>query len=86
MNIIKKITVLIVLSTLPVLGWAQEENEDANELHVFRGGYMDVNFGINLNTVGSSLGSGGMGGVISSRVSNGALSVNLNPAHLTSIE
>ena len=73
MNIIKKITVLIVLSTFPVLGWAQEEeSEDANELHVFRGGYMDVNFGLNLNTVGSSLGSGGMGGVISSRVSNGA--------------
>ncbi len=86
MKSLKKITLLIVLSAIPLMGWAQEEeNADANELHVFRGGYMDVNFGINLNTVGSSLGSGGMGGVISSRVSNGALSVNLNPAHLTSL-
>ncbi|MBO6535497.1 MAG: hypothetical protein JJ966_04700 [Balneolaceae bacterium] len=87
MKFIKKITVLIVLSVLPLAGWAQEEeNEDANELHVFRGGYMDVNFGLNVNTVGSSLGSGSMGGVISSRVSNGALSVNLNPAHLTNLK
>lgn len=44
-----------MLSVLPLAGWAQEEeNEDANELHVFRGGYMDVNFGLNVNTVGSS--------------------------------
>lgn len=79
------IGVLTICLASPVMA-QDEESEDASELHVFRGGYMDLNFGFNLNTVGSSLGSGGMGGIISSRVDNGALSIHLNPAHLTNVQ
>ncbi len=74
------ITLTIAISSTSIL--AQEEDTNPSELHLFRGGYMDVNFGLNLNTVGSSLGSGSMGGLISSRVNNGALNIHLNPAML----
>mgnify|MGYP006244868025 FL=1 len=60
----------------------EEDDAEPSELHLFRGGYMDVIFGLNLNTIGGSLGSGGMGGLLSSKVYNGALNVNLNPAML----
>ncbi len=60
----------------------EEDDAEPSELHLFRGGYMDVSFGLNLNTIGGSLGSSGMGGVLSSKVYNGALNVNLNPAML----
>lgn len=62
--------------------FSQESESEASELHLFRGGVLDVNFGLNLNTIGSSIGSGAMGGLISSRVDNGALNVHLNPALL----
>ena len=80
--------ILILVLSVGVLQTvnAQDDNSDASELLLFRGGYMDFNFGMNLNSVGSSLGSGGMGGLVSSRVDNGALDVNLNPAHLTSLK
>ena len=61
---------------------AEEDDAEPSELHLFRGGYMDVSFGLNLNTIGGSLGSSGMGGLLSSKVYNGALNVNLNPAML----
>ena len=35
-----------------------------------------------MNTIGGSLGSSGMGGLLSTKVYNGALNVNLNPAML----
>ena len=60
----------------------EEDDAEPSELHLFRGGYMDVTFGLNLNTIGGSLGSSGMGGLLSSKVYNGALNVNLNPAML----
>ncbi len=81
----KKITYLLLFLLLMVIAVpvaAQEENSDASEIHLFRGGFMDVKFGLNLNTLGSSLGSGSMGGLISSRVDNGALNIHLNPALL----
>lgn len=71
---------LLIAVSLPLLG--QEEETEPSELHLFRGGFMNVNFGLNLNTLGSSLGSGSMGGLISSRVDNGALNIHLNPALL----
>lgn len=86
----KSIRTLIFGIVLTISGiastMAQDGDSEASELHLFRGGYLDVAFGLNLNTVGSSLGTGSMGGVISSRVENGALDVNLNPAHLTSLK
>ena len=82
-----KLLVFIFLALAPLVVIAQDEDDsEPNELLLFRGGFMDVNFGLNFNTVGSSLGSGGMGGLISSQVDNGALNVNLNPAHLTSLK
>ena len=71
---------LVLVVSLPVMG--QEEETEPSEIRLFRGGYMNVNFGLNLNTLGSSLGSGSMGGLISSRVDNGALNIHLNPALL----
>lgn len=81
-----KYILILGLFLAPLDTFAQEEETEPSELHLFRGGFMDVNFGMNFNTVGSSLGSGGMGGLITSRVDNGALSVNLNPAHLTGLK
>ena len=76
--------VLLMGSVLVTPVQAQEEESDSEpvELHLFRGGYMDLNFGLNLNMVGSSLGSGSMGGLMTSRIYNGALNVNVNPAML----
>ncbi len=72
----------IMITYMPSGVFAQEEDSSPNELHLFRGGYMDLNFSMGVNTVGSSLGSGGMGGLVTSRAHNGALNVNLNPALL----
>lgn len=77
----------LFLGLQPTTIFAQDDDDsEPSDLHVFRGGYMDFNFAMNLNMVGSSIGSGGMGGLITSRVDNGALSVNLNPAHLVSLK
>ncbi len=81
-----RLETLLLFILIPCSLFAQEDDTEPNELHLFRGGFMDVNFGLNLNTVGSSLGSGSMGGLISSNVDNGALNINLNPAHLTSLK
>lgn len=86
MKIFNRILTVLFLTLLPFSVIAQEDDSEPSELHVFRGGYMDVNFGLNFNTVGSSLGSGGMGGLISSRIDNGALNINLNPAHLANLK
>jgi len=56
------------------------------ELSLFRGGYADFGLTLNLNSIGSSLGSGSMGGVMSSRVNNGALNLHMNPALLADVE
>lgn len=85
MKLITKTLFILLLSVTPFIVQAQDDDEPS-ELLLFRGGYMDINFGMNLNSVGSSLGSGGMGGLISGRIDNGALNVNLNPAHLTSLK
>lgn len=87
MKFMKKIAVKILLILLVPTGvytnaYAQDDDSEPSELHLFRGGFLDVNFGLNLNNVGSSIGSGAMGGLITSRVKNGALNVNLNPALL----
>lgn len=77
------LSLLLFLLTVSLPAFAQEEDDaEPSELHLFRGGYMDITFGLNLNTIGSSLGSGSMGGLITSRVNNGALNVHLNPAML----
>ncbi len=76
------ILITLLAVNCQTLAFAQEEDSNANEIHLFRGGFMDVKFGMNLNTLGSSLGSGSMGGLISSRVDNGALNIHLNPALL----
>ena len=72
----------ILNSPLYAQDGTEEDDAEPSELHLFRGGYMDVNFGLNLNTIGGSLGSSGMGGLLSTKVYNGALNVNLNPAML----
>lgn len=86
MSVRKSHIVLLVMAMMligiPVSVFAQDEDSSPNELHLFRGGYMDLDFSFGMNTVGSSLGSGGMGGLVTSRVRNGALNVNLNPALL----
>ena len=86
MQIFKYLLIIIfVLSFLPNATFAQSDSEDeAVDIHLFRGGDIDFNYTLNFNTVGSSLGSGAMGGLISSNIDNGALSINLNPAHLVS--
>lgn len=76
------LTVMIMVTWIPTGVFAQDEDSSPSELHLFRGGYMDLNFSLGVNTVGSSMGSGGMGGLVTSRVGNGALNVNLNPALL----
>lgn len=89
MNMKSKICYFLLVALLlsPGFVFAQDDDDsEPSELHLFRGGFMDVNFGMNLNMVGSSLGSGGMGGLISSRIENGALNLHLNPAHLTSLK
>lgn len=82
-----KVSTLLLLSLFSVqLVHAQDETEEEvtepSEIHLFRGGYMNLGFGLNLNTVGSSLGSGSMGGLVSSRVENNSRNLNLNPALL----
>lgn len=72
----------MAIMVVPAELYAQDEDASPNELHLFRGGYMDLNFSFGMNAVGSSLGSGGMGGLVTSRVGNGALNVHLNPALL----
>ena len=57
----------------------EEDDAEPNELHLFRGGYMDVSFGLNLNTIGGSLGSSGMGGLLSSKVYNCLLYTSPSP-------
>ncbi len=79
---ISTLLLLILFSVQLVQAQETTEGEDASEIHLFRGGYMNLGFGLNLNTVGSSLGSGSMGGLISSRVANNSRNVNLNPALL----
>ena len=76
------VVISILNSALYAQDGAEEDDAEPSELHLFRGGYMDVNFGLNLNTIGGSLGSSGMGGLLSTKVYNGALNVNLNPAML----
>ncbi len=85
MKTVKKIAFFLICASVSTSVFAQDDS-DASELHLFRGGYMDVNLGFNFNMVGSSLGTGSMGGLISSQVDNGALSINLNPAHLASLK
>lgn len=79
-----KYTLLLVLLmvgvSFPVV--AQEEETEPSELLLFRGGNVDLNLTLNLNTLGGSIGTGGMGSLISKRVDNGALNVNSNPALL----
>ena len=76
----------LLLFGTSALGYSQdapaEEDTEPSELHLFRGGFLDLNFGINMNTLGGSLGSSGMGGLITTQVYNGALNVDLNPAML----
>ncbi len=80
---LKIFLLLLAITSLSISVFAQtDEESEPSELHLFRGGYLDINFGLNINTVGSSLGSGSMGGLISSRVKNGALNIHLNPAML----
>lgn len=79
------LAIVFVINFLPCLIFAQSDNnKEPIDLHLFRGGNIDFNYALNFNIVGSSLGSGSMGGLISANIDNGALSVNLNPAHLVS--
>jgi hypothetical protein len=76
----------LLLFGTSALGYSQdapaEEDTEPSELHLFRGGFLDLNFGFNMNSLGGSLGSSGMGGLITTQVYNGALNVDLNPAML----
>lgn len=85
-NYIRPIFLVFLALGMSTLGYSQEapveEDTEPSELHLFRGGYLDVNFGLNMNTLGGSLGSSGMGGLITTQVYNGALNVDLNPAML----
>ena len=85
MKQVRYIWLFLISMGISQLALAQDDSEPS-ELLLFRGGHMDVNFGFNLNAVGSSLGSGGMGGLVTGRIDNGALDVNLNPAHLVSLK
>lgn len=61
--------------------WAQEEDdEDIPELNLWLGGDINLNLGLNFNLNGIGHASSRMGGVVSTRVDNGAASLYYNPA------
>lgn len=77
---------VLLAAFLVVPAHAQEEDDEDFDMLRFSGGTVAADFRLGLSMSGSSIGTASWGGVVSSRVHNGAASIFLNPANLSRLD
>ncbi|MCH8490797.1 MAG: hypothetical protein LAT81_12820, partial [Oceanicaulis sp.] len=80
------ILLAVLLYAIPVIVTAQvdvDDDGDAPEIAAWRGGNVNFGFRMGLDLMGSSIGTGSIGGLISPAMNSGAGSLTRNPAELS---
>jgi len=76
---------MLMLALAPGMAFSQAAEDDENdvpEIAAWRGGNMNFGFRLGMDMLGSSIGTGSLGGLISPAMNSGAASITRNPAEL----